>query len=143
VATETVTSGPSAALNADGRAEFFYRTVSGSVHTVYRTTQGTWSTPTNLGGNGVGPVTAMLAHNRIFLLARNSVGGVSATWQQGANIGFGGWVNLGGVASGTPTMVPTPGGWPLALMMGTDGVLRTSAVVGSPSIAFGPWQPVP
>lgn len=143
VASETVTSSPTAACNADGRAEFFYRSSTGAVHTVYRTTAGTWSSPpTALGGDGVGPVSALLARGRIFLLGRNAQGGISATWQQGQNVGFGGWVNLGGVASGTPTMVTKPDGWPLAIMMGTDGVLYTSAAVGSPSIGFGAWQAV-
>lgn len=143
VVSETVTSSPTAALNADGRAEFFYRASSGAVHTVYRTAGGTWSSPaTALGGDGVGPVGALLAQGRIFLLGRNAQGGISATWQQGPNVGFRGWVDLGGVASGTPTMVTQPNGWPLAIMMGTDGVLRTSAAVGSPSIGFGAWQTV-
>jgi LmbE family N-acetylglucosaminyl deacetylase len=145
LANETVTSAPSAALNADGRPEFFYRTTSGAVHTIYRTLQGTWSSPpTALGGDGVGPVSALLAQGRIFLLARNALGGVSATWQQGPNVGFGPWVGLdpSGLATGTPTMVTQPDGWPLAIMTGTDGVLRTSAAVGSPSIGFGPWQAI-
>lgn len=141
-ANETVTSAPSVALNADGRPEFFYRTASGSVHTVYRTLQGAWSAPpTDLGGDGTGPVCALTAQGRIFLLGRNAQGGISATWQQGPNIGFGDWVDLGGVASGTPTMVPKQDGWPLALMLGTDGVLYTNEATGTPSIGFNTWQP--
>lgn len=144
LAGESVTSAVSAALNADGRPEFFYRTTAGAVHTVYQTLSGTWcSPPTALGGDGVGPVSALRAQGLIFLLGRNAEGGVSATWQQGQNVGFGPWVALdsSGVTSGTPTLVTQSNGWPLAIMMGTDGVLRTSAVTGSPSIAFGPWQP--
>ena len=142
LAGEPVTSAPSVALNADGRPEFFYRSTGGAVHTVYRTTQGTWSAPVSLGGDGVGPVTALLAQGRIFLLARNALGGVSATWQQGPNIGFGPWVSLAadGVTVGTPAMIAQPDGWPLALMLGTDGVLRTSAASGRPSVGFGSWQ---
>jgi hypothetical protein len=138
---DAVTSALSAALNADGRPEVFYRSVLGAVRTTYVTTQGTWSTPpTDLGGDGVGPVAALLAHELIFLLARNARGDISASWQRGPNSGFTAWTDLGGPTTGTPALITDSDGWPLALMVAPDNALYASSFVDVPNLAFGPWQ---
>jgi LmbE family N-acetylglucosaminyl deacetylase len=141
--SEPLTSAPSTALNADGRPESFHRTGAGAVRTIYVNTQGQWSTPpTGLGGDGVGPVAAVLVDGRIFLAACNAEGRISVTWQRTSNAGFGPWSDLGGVvAAGTPAFVIGGEGPPEILVVGVDGRLRTCSF--GTGFTFGPWRLLP
>ncbi|WP_199442566.1 PIG-L family deacetylase [Umezawaea beigongshangensis] len=129
---DAVTSSPTAALNADGRLEVFWRGEFGDVRTVYEfSVGGSWSgPPTGLGSpGGVGEVAALRAsgaQNRIFLAARDATGGVSFTRQVAPNDGFGSWSGLVGTTPVSPALVTNSAGQPIALRIGTDGRLLVS-----------------
>jgi LmbE family N-acetylglucosaminyl deacetylase len=130
---DSVTSAPTATLHADGRLAVFWRGVGGDVRTMSETAvNGPWSpAPTSLGGpGGIGEVAAIRAsgvQDRIFLVARNEEGGISATSQIEPNADFDTWIDLGGITPGTPTLVEDTFGLPAAFHIATDGTLLTTA----------------
>ncbi|MFL6145103.1 MAG: PIG-L family deacetylase [Labedaea sp.] len=140
LASVAAASAVTAALNADGRIAVFYRSTLGVVHCIYQTTQGTWSSPpTVLGGDGIGPLATVCADQRIFLLSRNAFGGISTACQEGPNRGFPEWIQLGGATTGTPSLTVGSDGRPLALVLGTEGVLWVGKLTNGPDLAT-PWQ---
>ena len=95
----------SAAPNADGRLQVFYRDpATSAVHTVWQTKDGTWSRPQSLGGeNTSGPVSAALAGVRIEVVAQSTTDGLRQTRQSAPNTSFRWlWNGVPGSVLGTP-----------------------------------------
>lgn len=147
----TPASGPTVAVNQDGRLEVFYRQAdSGSVAVSVQAVVDAWwqQTPVVLGGQaGVGPPALVTApagsDGRVSAFTRNGSGGVSSVRQAAANGAFGSWTDLGGNFIGLPTAAVDSSGAVVLLSMGAGGQLavnkQTAAVGDAP---FGGWQQV-
>ena len=130
--TDTPTSSPTVARNADGRSQVFWRGAHGEAHTIYTLLTGDWSGLTNLGGPGgtgeLAAVSADTTEGRIVLLGRDPAGGLTATWQTAPNDAFGPWVDLDGTTPATPAVVRDNTARPLALHLGNDASLHVTSI---------------
>ncbi|WP_199440062.1 PIG-L family deacetylase [Umezawaea beigongshangensis] len=141
VTNDAVTCSPTAALHADGRVAVFWRGLAGEVRTVHELTAGgAWSsTPESLGNPGglddVAVLRAPGANGRIFLLAGDAHGGVSAAAQVAPRGGCSGWVRLGGRLHGSPALVLDRTGHPVACHFTADGKHLVTTPVEAPELS--------
>jgi hypothetical protein len=147
----TPASGPTVAVNQDGRLEVFYRQAdSASVAVSVQAVVDAWwqQTPVVLGGpDGVGPPALVTApagtDGRVLAFTRNGIGGLSSARQTVANGAFGSWSDVGGYFVGSPAAAVDSSGAVVLLSMGAGGQLsvdkQTAAVGDAP---FGGWQQV-
>ena len=54
-------------------------------------------------------------------------------------MGFPEWIDLGGATTGTPSLTVGSDGRPLALVLGTEGVMWFGKLTNEPNLA-APWQ---
>lgn len=137
ITADAITSSPTAARNADGRLEVFWRGQAGDVRTVFElTVDGLWSgAPTSLGGpGGVGEVAALTmssADDRILLLGSGPGGGIITTSQTRPDAVFAPWRDLGGLSPGTPALASDASGKPWGFHVTTDGRLLITDALDS------------
>jgi len=142
-----VASGPTPAVNADGRIQVFYRqdsTANAAVLT-QSSAGGPWNTPPSTVGTpgggtrefGVGPA---LSDGRLILFGRNADGTIGTCRQTAPNAGFGAWQSLVDPLIDTPSSGLGPDGRLYVLGFGVDGNLYTAAqTAATPTAGFGPW----
>ena len=112
---------PGLAPGEDDRLYCFYRIPDGEGRFIVEgSIGGDFSDPTSLGeDDGVGGIAALRADGvggRIFLAQRTFTGAIHVAWQDAPNGDFEDWVDLGGMAIGSPALIADAGGLPVLLM---------------------------
>ena len=120
---QAATSAVAVAADGAGGSDVFYQVRSGAV--VTRTfSAGTWSPPTVISGQIIGPPAAVRAGDTLFLAARGMDSGlyvrtrVGGTWAPG-------WQRLGGVLTAAPALSGSADGRVDAFVRATDDTIRS------------------
>ena len=137
---------PSLAPGEDDRLYCFYRIADGEGRFTLETTiGGGFSAPTSLGeDDGVGGIAALRAGGvggRIFLAQRTFTGAIHIAWQDAPNGDFEDWVDLGGMAIGSPALIADAGGLPVLLMHAANGSMHSAELVDTSPITWSDWAP--
>lgn len=138
--SQTLTSGPTVATNADGRLELFATGSDGTPYHAWQTSPGgSWTGWNSLGGAISGaPVPTVNADGRLEVFGFAG-GGVYHNYQTSPGGGWSGWIWIGGSISAPPTVAMNFDGRLELFARGTDGAGWTASQVIPGGTVWTAW----